>query len=233
LTPKPEELKALYDRIGEQLAGQYLITYSSNLPGDGSPHQVQVKYGDLASSKEYQSPQLAESSSPSTTITANTPVPKSTIEKPNKESTALILGGVQNILESGGITVKKDGKELSVGSDGVSIKDSNPGSPPPDSAKLHENQKPDWIPIPDGGSITSQTVIGDDTGRIALSLRRPESEIRNFYRGQFTQKGWKIVELRHGGSGTLIATGDGKRVQIAVTEQSSGDTLVAINYSAD
>jgi hypothetical protein len=190
-------------------------------------------YGDLASSKEYQSPQLAESSSLSTTITASTPVPKSTTEKPNKESTALILGGVQNILESGGITVKKDGKELTAGSDGVSIKDSDPGSPPPDSAKPHENQKPDWIPIPDGGSITSQTVIGEDTGRIALSLRRPESEIRNFYRGQFTQKGWKVVELRHGGSGTLIATGEGKRVQIAVTEQSSGDTLVAINYSAD
>jgi hypothetical protein len=79
----------------------------------------------------------------------------------------------------------------------------------------------------------SQTVIGDDTGRIALTVRRPESEIRNFYRGQFTQKGWNITELHHGGSGTLIATGDGKRVQIAVTEQSSGDTLVAINYSAD
>jgi VWFA-related protein len=53
LTPKPEELKTLYDRIGEQLAGQYLITYNSNLPGDGLPHQVQVKYGELASSKEY------------------------------------------------------------------------------------------------------------------------------------------------------------------------------------
>jgi hypothetical protein len=59
------------------------------------------------------------------------------------------------------------------------------------------------------------------------------SEIRNFYRGQFTQKGWEIVELHYGGSGTLIATGDGKRVQIVVAEQSSGDTLVAINYSAD
>ncbi|HET9377920.1 MAG TPA: VWA domain-containing protein [Chthoniobacterales bacterium] len=46
LTPKSEELKALYDRIGEQLAGQYLIAYNSNLPGDGSSHQVQVKYGE-------------------------------------------------------------------------------------------------------------------------------------------------------------------------------------------
>jgi hypothetical protein len=230
---KPRMLKALYDRIGEQLAGQYLITYSSNLPGDGSPHQVQVKYGDLASSKEYQSPQLVESSSPSSTITAATPVPKRTAEKPKKESTAVTLGGIQNILESTGITVKKDGKEFSVGSDGISIKDGNPGSSPADSARPNENQSPDWIPIPDGGSISSQTVIGDDTGRIALTVRRPESEIRNFYRGQFTQKGWNITELHHGGSGTLIATGDGKRVQIAVTEQSSGDTLVAINYSAD
>jgi VWFA-related protein len=235
LTPKPEELKSLYDRIGEQLAGQYLITYNSNLPGDGSPHQVQVKYGELASSKEYQSPQLVESSSTSSTITAATPAPKTTAtpEKPKKESTTVTLGGVQNILESAGITVKKDGKEFSVGTDGISIKDSNSSPSPASSANPSENQKPDWIPIPDGGLITSQTVIGDDTGRIALTIRRPETEIRNFYRGQFTQKGWNITELQHGGSGTLIATGDGKRVQIAVTEQSSGDTLVAINYNAD
>jgi von Willebrand factor type A domain len=130
LTPKPEELKTLYDRIGEQLAGQYLITYNSNIPGDGSPRQVQVKYGDLASSKEYQSPQLVESSVSSSTITAATPAPKTTAEKPKNESTAVTLGGIQNILESAGITVKKDGKELSVGSDGIPIKDSNPAASP-------------------------------------------------------------------------------------------------------
>jgi VWFA-related protein len=235
LTPKPEELKSLYDRIGEQLAGQYLITYNSNLPGDGSLHQVQLKYGALASGKEYQSPRLLENSSSSSTVAAATPIPKTPAvpEEPKEESTAVTLGGIQNILESAGITVKKESKELSVGTDGISIKDSNPGSSPEDSAKPSENQRPDWIPIPEGGSITSQTVIGDDTGRVVLTLRQPESQIRDFYRRQFTQKGWSISEIQHGGSGTLIATGDGKRVQIAVTEQSSGETLIAINYNAD
>lgn len=196
-TPKPEELKTLYDRIGEQLAGQYLITCNSNLPGDGSPHQVQLKYGDLAGSKEYQSPQLVESSSSSSTVTAATPAQKAKAisEKPKNEATAETLGGIQNILDSAGITVKKEGKELSVGTDGISIKDSNPDSSPVDSAKPSEHQRPDWIPIPEGGSITSQTIIGGDTGRIALTVRRPDSEIRDFYRGQFTKKGWSITEL--------------------------------------
>jgi hypothetical protein len=164
LTPKPEELKPLYDRIGEQLAGQYLITYNSNLPGDGSPHQVQVKYGDLGSSMEYQSPQLVEIASSSTKVTAKTASPKATAEKPKKETTALTLGGVQNILESAGITVKKDDKELSVGSDGIPIKDGNPGSPSAGSPEPRENQKPDWITIPETRSITSRSVIGEDTG---------------------------------------------------------------------
>lgn len=54
--PKPEDLKALYDSIGKQLSGQYLINYTSNLPADGSIHRVKLSQGDSFSIKEYVSP---------------------------------------------------------------------------------------------------------------------------------------------------------------------------------
>ena len=37
----PAELKRLYDSIGKQLAGQYTIYYTSNLPSDGSEHRLE------------------------------------------------------------------------------------------------------------------------------------------------------------------------------------------------
>jgi VWFA-related protein len=56
LAPQPSELKALYARISEQLAGQYNIFYTSNLPSDGSEHQVQLKYGDSTGTKGFKAP---------------------------------------------------------------------------------------------------------------------------------------------------------------------------------
>lgn len=53
---EPTELKRLYDNIGKQLAGQYMIYYTSNLPADGSEHRVQLKFGAITGTKSYQSP---------------------------------------------------------------------------------------------------------------------------------------------------------------------------------
>ncbi len=47
------ELTQLYDSIGKQLAGQYTISYTSNLPADGSEHRVQLRVGDSTSTKSY------------------------------------------------------------------------------------------------------------------------------------------------------------------------------------
>jgi hypothetical protein len=47
------QLSALYDSIGQQLAGQYTIHYTSNLPADGTEHRVQLKFGDHTSTKAY------------------------------------------------------------------------------------------------------------------------------------------------------------------------------------
>jgi VWFA-related protein len=235
LTPKPEDLKTLYDRIGEQLTGQYLITYNSNLPGDGSPHQVQVKYGELASSKEYQSPKLVAASpvaSPSASaVVATTPVAKPTADVEDSNSAEIKLGGLSKLLNSDGITVNKGGKQYKIGKDGVSVQGRNSSSSTANPTKPSGNQSPEWIPIPNGGVIASRTALGNDTGRISLTSRFTEDEIRDFYRVQFTKMGWSVTELP--GSGVLIATGDGKRVQVALSRQSSGETQIAIDYNAD
>jgi VWFA-related protein len=236
MTPKPEELKTLYDRIGEQLAGQYLITYNSNLPGDGSQHQVQVKYGAIASSKEYQSPKLVAASpvaSPSASpVAVATPVPKPTTNTEESDSTETKLGGLSKLLNSDGITVNKNGKQYKIGKDGISVggSDSNSSTISPTKPS---GQSPEWIPIPNGGVIASHTELSRATGRISLTSRLTENEIRDFYRTQFTQMGWSITEFQQAGSGILIATGDGKRVQIALSGQGSGETLIAIDYKAD
>jgi VWFA-related protein len=58
-TTDPAELKRLYDGIGKQLAGQYNIFYTSNLPADGSEHRVQLKFADKTGTKSYQAPMKA------------------------------------------------------------------------------------------------------------------------------------------------------------------------------
>lgn len=72
--PSPADLQGLFDRISEQLSGQYNIYYTSNLPGDGTPHRVQLSYQSYRVSKEYLSPQL-ETAAQSASIAAAAPTP--------------------------------------------------------------------------------------------------------------------------------------------------------------
>jgi len=51
-----DDLATLYQKLGKQLSGQYHITYTSNLPGDGSVHTIQLVQGGLRGAKAYQSP---------------------------------------------------------------------------------------------------------------------------------------------------------------------------------
>jgi VWFA-related protein len=63
ITPQPGQLTELYARIGEQLAGQYNIFYTSNLPADGTEHRVQLRYAGAWGTKEYKAP-LAKEAKP-------------------------------------------------------------------------------------------------------------------------------------------------------------------------
>lgn len=54
--PTAEQLLSLYGKLGQQLTGQYQISYTSNLPGDGTVHNIQLLHGSLRSNKPYSSP---------------------------------------------------------------------------------------------------------------------------------------------------------------------------------
>jgi VWFA-related protein len=49
--PDATQLRELYARIGEQLAGQYAISYESNLPADGADHRISVTVGAATGAK--------------------------------------------------------------------------------------------------------------------------------------------------------------------------------------
>lgn len=74
---EPTELKRLYDNIGKQLAGQYTIGYTSNLPADGAEHRVQLRYDGMTSTKTY---------IPAVTAAATVATPAATAAKPPVET---------------------------------------------------------------------------------------------------------------------------------------------------
>jgi hypothetical protein len=98
---EPTELKRLYDNIGKQLAGQYTIYYTSNLPADGSEHHVQVRYSGNTSTKSYvvlggakAPPSTAAAPTIKTETAADTPVSDKTPSTDPNAPVALKLGEV-------------------------------------------------------------------------------------------------------------------------------------------
>ncbi len=100
ITPQPEQLKELYAKIGEQLAGQYSIQYTSSLPGDGSGHRVQLKHKDAVGAKEYKAPLKTEAKA-KTELAAKidilTPEYAELIKAPQEAWQHLLDGEVRNI----------------------------------------------------------------------------------------------------------------------------------------
>ena len=79
IAPQPSQLKEMYGKIGEELSGQYSIFYTSNLPGDGSEHRVQLTFAGVTGMKEYKSPMLAQPTpTPKPEPPAPTPTPTPT-----------------------------------------------------------------------------------------------------------------------------------------------------------
>ncbi|MDQ3772995.1 MAG: VWA domain-containing protein [Pseudomonadota bacterium] len=58
--PQASDLRALYEQIGAQLAGQYAISYTSNLPADGTEHRVTLTAQGVTSTKVYRAPEQTE-----------------------------------------------------------------------------------------------------------------------------------------------------------------------------
>jgi Ca-activated chloride channel family protein len=76
------ELARLYDNIGKQLAGQYTISYTSNLPADGAEHSVQLRVKKSISTKTFLPPVAVE---PGKTKREIVDVPKPEVPEPPKK----------------------------------------------------------------------------------------------------------------------------------------------------
>ncbi len=87
---EPSELKRLYDSIGKQLAGQYTIGYSSNLPADGAEHRVQLRYAGMTSAKTY-IPAATGAAKGSAPVQAATPAVKKVNRIGRMERTVTVL----------------------------------------------------------------------------------------------------------------------------------------------
>lgn len=141
--PTADQLKTLYSQLGQQLTGQYQISYTSNLPGDGSIHTIQLGQAALRSSKAYSSPSKVTASSPVAAAPISAPavaaVGAGTIEVTagvSPESAPLIQlnqrYAVKNPMEGGGPSRRLflayeclSGVHLSLLVDGVRAKNSN------------------------------------------------------------------------------------------------------------
>ncbi len=58
--PQASDLQALYEKIGAQLAEQYAIAYTSNLPADGTEHRVALMTQGFTDTKAYKAPDKAD-----------------------------------------------------------------------------------------------------------------------------------------------------------------------------
>src|SRR5246127_1175738 len=178
LTPNPSELKNLYDQIGLQLAGQYLISYNSNLPADGTTREVQVRYQDSMTAKSYQAPSNKEEAE------ANpTPVPQNSPEK--KQSQNSSQEGLSAIFRPNGISIHGNGKQITVnGNDILFGQDSNSKSEAASRTTPEEKKKsvqaPDWLPVPDGAKQLSYSAAGAQK-QLILTVDQPVSDVADFF----------------------------------------------------
>lgn len=224
LTPNASELKNLYDQIGIQLAGQYLISYTSNLPADGATREVQVRYQDSMSAKSY----LA----PSNTLAESTPAPAAS---PTKKKTGGVgIGGLDAILGSKGIKLQTNGKQITVGDDGVSFSgdsgSTTENTPKPSPrAGAQAPKTPEWLPMPGTVKGLALASVGGRK-QVVFTIDQPIGEVADFYQQRLSEQGLHVESLNSNTAQVLVVTGSGKNARIDIAAQGENQTLVRIAY---
>jgi VWFA-related protein len=230
LTPNASELKNLYDQIGLQLAGQYLISYTSNLPADGTSREVQVRYQDSMSAKSYQAPSTKE-------VAEATPTPAPQTSPTKKQSENAGLGNLGAIFGPNGISIHGNGKQISVNGNDVSFgQDSNSKSEAKSGTTPEEKKKPvqapDWLPVPDGAKQLSYSAAGAQK-QLILTVDQPVSDVADFFQQHLAEQGFHIVTANSGNAQTLLVTGSGKNAEIEIASQSETQTIVRIALNGE
>jgi hypothetical protein len=230
LTPNASELKNLYDQIGLELAGQYLISYTSNLPADGTTREVQVRYQDSMSAKTYQAPSTKEVAE-----STPTPAPQTTPTKKQPENAG--LGSVDAILRSKGIVINGNGKQVTVGGNGLSVsQDTNSesqASPQTTPEKEKKSAKaPEWLPVPDAAKRAASSGVGGQK-QLSFTVDQPLNDVVDFYQQRLTALGLRIVSASTDASQIFIVNGSGKNAKIVIASKNENQTVVQITYNEE
>jgi VWFA-related protein len=230
LTPNASELKNLYDQIGLELAGQYLISYTSNLPADGTTREVQVRYQDSMSAKAYQAPSTNE-----VTESTPTPAPQTTPTKKQPENAG--LGNVDTILRSRGIVINGNGKQVTVSGNGLSAsQESNSESEATPQATPEKEKKsanaPEWLPVPDAAKGAASSGVGSRK-QLSFTVDQPINDVVDFYQQRLTALGLRIVSASTDASQIFIVTGSGKNAKIVIASKNENQTVVQITYAEE
>jgi hypothetical protein len=230
LTPNASELKNLYDQIGLELAGQYLISYTSNLPADGTTREVQVRYQDSMSAKTYQAPSTKE-------VTESTPTPAPQTTPTKKEPENAGLGSVDAILRSKGIVINGNGKQVTVGGKGLSVsQDPNSESEAAPQTTPEKEKKsakaPEWLPVPDAAKRAASSGVGGQK-QLSFTVDQPLNDVVDFYQQRLTALGLRIVSASTDASQIFIVTGSGKNAKIVIASKGENQTVVQITYNEE
>jgi hypothetical protein len=230
LTPNASDLKNLYDQIGFQLAGQYLISYTSNLPADGATREVQVRYQDSMSAKSYQAPSTKE-------VAVATPTPAPQRAPTKKQSQDAGLGNLSAILGANGISIDGNGKQITVNGNDISFGQDSKSKPEATSQTTPETKKksvkaPEWLPVPDGAKELSSAAAGTRK-QLVLTVDQPVSEVADFYQQRLTGQGLHIVTASGDNSQMLLVTGSGKNAEIEIASQGENQTVVRITFDGE
>jgi VWFA-related protein len=228
LTPNASELKNLYDQIGLQLAGQYLISYTSNLPADGTSRQVQVRYQDSMSAKSYEAPSTKE-------VAETTPAPQ--VKPAKKQPGKVGLGNLDAILKSNGISIHGNDKQITVNGNDLSFgQDSNAESETTPQATPEVEKKsvkaPEWLPVPDGAKGLSLSAVGARK-QLVFTIDQPINDVVNFYQQRLTGSGFHVVTAGGVNSQLLLVTGPGKNADIEIGARNENQTAVRIAYQGE
>jgi VWFA-related protein len=227
LTPNASELKSLYDQIGLQLAGQYLVSYTSNLPADGTAREVQVQYQDSMSAKSYLAPSTKD-------VAATAPTPAPQAKPVKKEPEKAGLGNLDAILRSNGISIHGNGKQITVDGGDISFgQDSNSKSATGPQATPEAESKsvkaPEWLPVPDGAKGLSVSAVGARK-QLIFTVDQPISDVVDFYQQRLTGSGFHVVTAGGVRSQLLLVTGTGKNAEIEIGSHGENQTAVRIAY---
>ncbi|MFZ1986347.1 MAG: VWA domain-containing protein [Desulfatitalea sp.] len=101
--PQASELKALYAQIGAQLAGQYAIYYTSNLPADGTQHRIALTAQSISDTKVYKAPGQAAVKEEVTQKAEVKPEPEKPTQKVIKLGTGIGTISIPNLNPKGNL----------------------------------------------------------------------------------------------------------------------------------